>query len=208
MSIKVKWLTFGLGALFSATFLWPIVGLFQGYFHSRESSHQWPDWRLMKVAEQFRPDWIPHGGHMLVPVWPAPDAAHDKGCLDKLSSRESVAETVQKTPGEPWVREAIGRSLWLRRDEILEPFELNAIHKQFPVSFGAVNGCIEGSLAAPLCKRLLRRGMIDEYNLGRTQLEKALQEAINGAEMTACKVMEVDGPLTKPLSWPTHLKDN
>lgn len=197
-----KWSAFGLGGFLAATFLWPIVGLFQGYYQSRDPGHQRPDWRLIKVAEQFRPDWIPHRGHMLIPVWPAPDVAHDKGCLDKLSGRESVAETVRKTYGEPQVTGAISSSLWLRRDQILEPFELDAIHKQFPIYFGALNGCIEGSLAAPLCKRLLRNRMIAEYNLARPRLEEALQEAVNGAEVTACKVMETDGPLTRPLSWP------
>ncbi|MCE7797273.1 hypothetical protein LWE61_11975 [Sphingobium sufflavum] len=206
MSRRAKWRAVGLGALLAATVLWPIVGLFQGYYQSGDHGHQRPDWRLLRVVEQFRPSWIPHTGHMLIPVWPAPDAHHDKDCFDELSRRESAAQMVQKNHGEPQVSSAIGRSMWMTRDEILLSFELNAIHRLFPISFGALNGCIEGSLASPFCTRILRNRMSAEYGRERPRLEKALQETVNGAVTMACQIIDANGPLTRRLPWPASPK--
>lgn len=206
MNRRTGWFAMAFGGLLAATVLWPSIGLFQGYYQSNDYGHQRPDWRLLRVAEQFRPDWIPHTGHMLIPVWPAPDAKHDKDCLDELSRRESVAQTVQRNYNEPGVREAISNSMWMARDQILEPFELNAIHRQFPFSFGALNGCIEGSLASRLCMRVLQNGMTVEYDRERPQLEQALQKTVNEAELMACKIIDANGPLTRRLSWPAKPK--
>ncbi|MEJ7934936.1 hypothetical protein WG907_11765 [Sphingobium sp. AN558] len=119
--------------------------------------------------------------------------------MNELYLRESVGATVDKKYEGAIVRAAIGSLMWSARDEILMPFESQAIQKNFPLSFGALNGCIEGSLAAPFCRGILRDKMVAEYELARPRLKAALQGLVNRAELAACKIITANGPLTRQL---------
>lgn len=167
--------------------------------------------RIIETVLLRRPDWIPRGIMLGQGArWPVPAVSPDGDCLPDVAGiavaqRVAVIDRDGGVPARQFpsdlVREWLDRELRIARRAVVasdldlamlrfdretsmpmvELVERSALLDMPNVSLGALDGCVHGSLAAPLCARFARDRI--EHRLARYRAPLQTLFLANGARV-------------------------